>query len=185
MFVTQLIKNQPIKNIDLGDKYSIRPWLIEEDGCYKFKTNYFAMDIKSINGQESNPEEKIICIFPRTNFLFLNIYHFKNSTTKFIEVSVNDRTVSYQITYKLENGIWTTEKWYIGYNFIYNNFLSKNNTTKYSPTDDYHPTTKKYMDESFTKGLDSIVLKSPNGTLYNLSVDDTGNLTATAVIAEN
>lgn len=128
----QLIQSQPIKNIDLNDNYSIRPWLIEEDGCYNFKTNHFAMDIKSISGQEFNPEEKIAFIFARTNFLFLKIYHFENSTTKFIDVSVNDRTANYQITYKLENGIWTTEKWNIGYNSIYNNFLSKTNIAKYS-----------------------------------------------------
>lgn len=32
-------------------------------------------------------------------------------------------------------------------NYINNNFLSKTNTTAYTPTTDYHPATKKYVDE--------------------------------------
>ena len=45
-------------------------------------------------------------------------------------------------------------KYLVESNYAYvNNFLAKNNTTSYTPTSDYHPSTKKYVDDSIASAI--------------------------------
>ena len=44
--------------------------------------------------------------------------------------------------------VWGKVKEYMG-----SNFLSKTNTTSYTPTGDYHPATKKYVDDSIASAI--------------------------------
>ena len=58
----------------------------------------------------------------------------------------------------------------ISWNLLNNKFLTKTNTTEYTPTSDYNPATKKYVDALPTTytGYDATktqVLKNINGTL--------------------
>lgn len=42
---------------------------------------------------------------------------------------------------------------------IASDFLSKTNTTTYTPTADYHPSTKKYVDDNSSSGADYILIR--------------------------
>lgn len=56
----------------------------------------------------------------------------------------------YCIRYKKSGSVWSVTK--DTYDFIdKNNVLAKNNTVSYTPTADYHPATKKYVDDSLPK----------------------------------
>lgn len=56
----------------------------------------------------------------------------------------------YCIRYKKSGSVWSATK--DTYDFIdKNNVLAKNNTVSYTPTADYHPATKKYVDDSLPK----------------------------------
>lgn len=42
---------------------------------------------------------------------------------------------------------------YKTYSYLYSNILTMNNTTSYTPTSDYNPTTKKYVDDSIKAAI--------------------------------
>lgn len=60
--------------------------------------------------------------------------------------------------------VWGKVKEYMG-----SNFLSKTNTTSYTPTGDYHPATKKYVDDNVC-GSYTLAL---NANVIQLKEDDT------------
>lgn len=65
------------------------------------------------------------------------------------------------------------------------NTLTKYNKEKYTPTNDYHPATKKYVDDSIVLTSanpgTSLYLKSPDESTFKVTVDNDGNLSATKV----
>lgn len=54
---------------------------------------------------------------------------------------------------------WTGTKWDpVGMvEFDLSNYLSKTNTTEYTPTANYHPATKKYVDDSITTNITNVL----------------------------
>lgn len=67
-------------------------------------------------------------------------------------------------TYKYLDSTGLGQVWEKIKNYISNNFLSKTNTTTYTPTTDYHPATKKYVDDATASITDE---KLSTGTIGN------------------
>ena len=77
-----------------------------------------------------------------------------NSFKNYVENYLNNIDVQSYVNIKIdqlaESGYFTTLLTNLGFNP--DNYLAKNNTTVYVPTDDYNPATKKYVDEHSSEG---------------------------------
>ena len=79
---------------------------------------------------------------------------FKNYVENYLNNIDIQRYVNIKIDELAESGYFSTLLTNLGFNP--DNYLAKNNTTVYVPTDEYNPATKKYVDEH-----------SSEGTVYN------------------
>ena len=91
---------------------------------------------------------------------------FKTYVENYLNNIDVQRYVNIKIDQLAESGYFTTLLTNLGFNP--ENFLAKNNTTVYVPTNDYNPATKKYVDEHSSQGTvysagDGI--KIENGTI--------------------
>lgn len=109
---------------------------------------------------------------------------FKNYVENYLNNIDVQRYVNIKIDQLAESGYFTTLLTNLGFNP--DNFLAKNNTTVYVPTDDYNPATKKYVDEHSSQGVvysagDGI--KIIDGTIsttnYNAGNNDNDGITIT------
>ena len=77
-----------------------------------------------------------------------------NSFKTYVENYLNNIDVQSYVNIKIdelaESGYFSTLLTNLGFNP--DNYLAKNNTTVYVPTDDYNPATKKYVDEHSSEG---------------------------------
>ena len=83
---------------------------------------------------------------------------FKNYVENYLNNIDVQSYVNIKIDELIESGYFTTLLTNLGFNP--DNFLAKNNTTVYVPTDDYNPATKKYVDEHSSQG---VVYNAGNG----------------------
>lgn len=182
-FWKNAIDSKLIKVIDLGNDNNIRPWLIEKSGYYCFRTNKNRLYVNEIDGDTISKGH----LFSQSKYLILNIFHNYDINREIISATfINDIGVI-RAYYKSENNVWLTEFTSFTYFDIKRSFLSisEDNIWKfggqhYTPQESWQPTNKQYVDECFTKGLDSIVLASPSGTKYKISVNDEGSVVAEA-----
>lgn len=109
---------------------------------------------------------------------------FKNYVENYLNNIDVQRYVYIKIDELAESGYFSTLLTNLGFNP--DNFLAKNNTTVYVPTDDYNPATKKYVDEHSSEGTvysagDGI--KIIDGTIsttnYNAENNDKNGITIT------
>ena len=75
---------------------------------------------------------------------------FKNYVENYLNNIDVQRYVNIKIDELAESGYFSTLLTNLGFNP--DNFLAKNNTTVYVPTDEYNPATKKYVDEHSSQG---------------------------------
>ena len=83
---------------------------------------------------------------------------FKNYVENYLNNIDVQSYVNIKIDQLAESGYFTTLLTNLGFNP--DNYLAKNNTTVYVPTDDYNPATKKYVDEHSSQG---VVYSAGNG----------------------
>ena len=83
---------------------------------------------------------------------------FKNYVENYLNNIDVQRYVNIKIDELAESGYFTTLLTNLGFNP--DNYLAKNNTTVYVPTNDYNPATKKYVDEHSSQG---VVYNAGNG----------------------
>ena len=104
-----------------------------------------------------------------------------NAFKTYVENYLNNIDVQSYVNIKIdelaESGYFTTLLTNLGFNP--DNFLAKNNTTVYVPTNDYNPATKKYVDEHSSQGtsynagdgikIENNTISSTSSNLTNLS----------------
>lgn len=101
-----------------------------------------------------------------------------NSFKTYVENYLNNIDVQSYVNIKIdelaESGYFSTLLTNLGFNP--DNFLAKNNTTVYVPTNDYNPATKKYVDEHSSQGT---VYSAGNGIKIENNTISTTNYNAT------
>ena len=99
---------------------------------------------------------------------------FKNYVENYLNNIDVQSYVNIKIDQLAESGYFTTLLTNLGFNP--DNYLAKNNTTLYVPTDDYNPATKKYVDEHSSQGT---VYSAGNGIKIENNTISTTNYNAT------
>ena len=117
---------------------------------------------------------------------------FKNYVENYLNNIDVQRYVNVKIEQLAESGYFSNLLINLGFNP--DNYLAKNNTTVYVPTDDYNPATKKYVDEHSSEGTAYSAgngIKIENNTIsttnYNAVNNDKNGITITGctIIGEN
>ena len=103
-----------------------------------------------------------------------------NSFKTYVENYLNNIDVQSYVNIKIdelaESGYFSTLLTNLGFNP--DNFLAKNNTTAYVPTNDYNPATKKYVDEHSSQGTVYSAgngIKIENNTISSTNYNATNN----------
>ena len=110
-----------------------------------------------------------------------------NSFKNYVENYLNNIDVQSYVNIKIdqlaESGYFTTLLTNLGFNP--DNYLAKNNTTAYVPTNDYNPATKKYVDEHSSGGavysagngikIENNTISSENYYLKNIKLNTQDN----------
>lgn len=138
-----------IKKLDNGSNM-FSPWE-HEDGIYEITNASNTFFVNGITGDESDPTVSISSAVTLDN----NVFYASISTgsytqtgiTKMVTFTLIDNVNAYQWVYTLKNGIWSTAKSNV-MDVIGEEALAKDNTTEYTPTGDYNPATKKYVDDA-------------------------------------
>lgn len=99
---------------------------------------------------------------------------FKNYVENYLNNIDVQSYVNIKIDQLAESGYFSTLLTNLGFNP--DNYLAKNNTTVYVPTDDYNPATKKYVDEHSSQG---VVYSAGNGIKIENNTISTTNYNAT------
>ena len=101
-----------------------------------------------------------------------------NSFKTYVENYLNNIDVQSYVNIKIdqlaESGYFSTLLTNLGFNP--DNYLAKNNTTVYVPTNDYNPATKKYVDEHSSQG---VVYSAGNGIKIENNTISSTNYNAT------
>lgn len=108
---------------------------------------------------------------------------FKNYVENYLNNIDVQRYVNIKIDELAESGYFSTLLINLGFNP--DNYLAKNNTTVYVPTDDYNPATKKYVDEHSSEGtvysagdgikIENDTISSKNYYLKNIKLNTQDN----------
>lgn len=99
---------------------------------------------------------------------------FKNYVENYLDNIDVQSYVNVKIDELIESGYFSTLLTNLGFNP--DNYLAKNNTTVYVPTNDYNPATKKYVDEHSSEGT---VYSAGNGIKIENNTISTTNYNAT------
>lgn len=135
------LDNIPIKTIELTDN-KFKPYLLEETGMYKVVSSSPSILNIGLTGNVGEETEKTIGHFGMSPlYCFVRIMRSTQSDYLSIDVFPITNNVLYYVRILKYNGVWTSENKKI-------NVLDKNNSEEYTPTKDYHPATKKYVDDS-------------------------------------
>lgn len=167
--VISALNNNALCIDELQDKYIIlqRNFDALEVKWEEFKTyieNEFNTFKTEITTKEENFETRINNEFNT----------FKTYVENYLNNIDVQRYVNIKIDELAESGYFTTLLTNLGFNP--ENFLAKNNTTVYVPTDDYNPATKKYVDEHSSQG---VVYSAGNGIKIENNTISTTNYNAT------
>ena len=146
-----------------------------EEGIYKIITDSGEINLNGFSGSVSGSGTPVTMATYSTNCLYLAVSREESSSGITIVVNVMDQAMPTQIVCEA-NGIGNYASWTSTKTDIKDICLSKDNTTEYTPTGDYNPATKKYVDDAVggvsaatprqqMQNTDTTVTLQPN-TLY-------------------
>ena len=146
-----------------------------ESNIYKVITDSGEINLNGFNGSVSGSGTPVTMATYSTNCLYLAVSREESSSGITIVVNVLDQAMPTQIVCEA-NGTDNYASWTSTKTDIKDICLSKDNTTEYTPTGDYNPATKKYVDDAVggvsaatprqqMQNTDTTVTLQPN-TLY-------------------
>ena len=146
-----------------------------ESNIYKVITDSGEINLNGFNGSVSGSGTPVTMATYSTNCLYLAVSREESSSGITIVVNVLDQAMPTQIVCEA-NGTGNYASWTSTKTDIKDICLSKDNTTEYTPTGDYNPATKKYVDDAVggvsaatprqqMQNTDTTVTLQPN-TLY-------------------
>lgn len=146
-----------------------------EEGIYKIITDSGEINLNGFNGSVSGSGAPVTMATYSTNCLYLAVSREESSSGITIVVNVLDQAMPTQIVCEA-NGTDNYASWTSTKTDIKDICLSKDNTTEYTPAEDYNPATKKYVDDAVSgvsaatprqqmQNTDTTVTLQPN-TLY-------------------
>lgn len=135
-------KLSSIVELNSDGKKIINVEKFEDNKVYYFinDINKGATSLFSINLYKNGEKNNTIVVYPNDRFITMS---YKPSTNEFFKFSDMD-SIKYNLVNKTEefNTIRSVTK-----KVSAEQVLTKTNTTAFTPTSDYHPTTKKYVDD--------------------------------------
>ena len=139
-----------------GTKKIINVEKFEDNKVYYFinDINTSTTTLVSISLYKNNEKVNTMVIYPNDRFITMG---YKSSTNEFFSFS-DMESVKYNVvnkTREYNNSRSVTKK------ADADQVLTKTNTTEYTPTSDYHPTTKKYVDDKTS--MENVIYEG-NGT---------------------
>lgn len=146
-----------------------------EESIYRVITDSGEINLNGFNGSVAGSGTPVTMATYPTNCLYLAVSREESSSGITIVVNVLDQAMPTQIVCEA-NGTGNYASWTSTQTDIKDICLSKDNTTEYTPTGDYNPATKKYVDDAVSgasaatprqqmQSTDTTVTLQPN-TLY-------------------
>ena len=146
-----------------------------ESNIYKVITDSGEINLNGFSGSVAGSGTPVTMATYSTNCLYLAVSREESSSGITIVVNVLDQAMPTQIVCEA-NGTGNDASWTSTKTDIKDICLSKDNTTEYTPTGDYNPATKKYVDDAVggvsaatprqqMQNTDTTVTLQPN-TLY-------------------
>lgn len=135
-----------IQTMDLGATSDVDIRELEES-IYRVITDSGEINLNGFNGSVAGSGASVTMATYSTNCLYLAVSREESSSGITIVVNVLDQTMPTQIVCEA-NGTGNYASWTSTKTDIKDICLSKDNTTEYTPTGDYNPATKKYVDDA-------------------------------------
>lgn len=159
-----------IKNITLDDG-KFRPWLCEETGIYRVETKMSLSDnpllvLMKIEGSKDEPVESSVIIYTsRILYFYVSIKETTGQKT-YVANQLSFEDVDNSFVNILKDGNWTSKTLI--------NVLKTDGNKEYTPTQDYNPATKKYVDDSTKYKIDTPSIAEVGQTITVKSIDENG-----------
>mgnify|MGYP005794706241 CR=1 FL=1 len=118
-----------------------------EEGIYRVITDSGEINLNGFSGSVAGSGTSVTMATYSTNCLYLAVSKEESSSGITIVVNVMDQAMPTQIVCEV-NGTGNYASWTSTKTDIKDICLSKDNTTEYTPTGDYNPATKKYVDDA-------------------------------------
>lgn len=118
-----------------------------EESIYKVITDSGEINLNGFSGSVAGSGTPVTMATYSTNCLYLAVSREESSSGITIVVNVLDQAMPTQIVCEA-NGTGNYASWTSTKTDIKDICLSKDNTTEYTPTGDYNPATKKYVDDA-------------------------------------
>lgn len=135
-----------IQTMDLGATSDVDIRELEE-GIYRVITDSGEINLNGFSGSVAGSGTPVTMATYSTNCLYLAVSREESSSGITIVVNVLDQAMPTQIVCEA-NGTGNYVSWTSTKTDIKDICLSKDNTTEYTPTGDYNPATKKYVDDA-------------------------------------
>ena len=163
-----------IQTLNLGAASDVDIRKLEES-IYRVITDSGEINLNGLNGSVAGSGTSVTVATYSTNCLYLAVSREESSSGITIVVNVLDQAMPTQIVCEA-NGTDNYASWASTKTDIKDICLSKDNTAEYTPTGDYNPATKKYVDDAVSgvsaatprqqmQSTDTTVTLQPN-TLY-------------------
>ena len=135
-----------IQTMDLGATSDVDIRELEES-IHRVITDSGEINLNGFNGSVAGSGTPVTMATYSTNCLYLAVSREESSSGITIVVNVLDQAMPTQIVCEA-NGTGNYASWTSTKTDIKDICLSKDNTTEYTPTGDYNPATKKYVDDA-------------------------------------
>lgn len=135
-----------IQTMDLGATSDVDIRELEES-IYRVITDSGEINLNGFSGSVAGSGTPVTMATYSTNCLYLAVSREESSSGITIVVNVLDQAMPTQIVCEA-NGTGNYVSWTSTKTDIKDICLSKDNTTEYTPTGDYNPATKKYVDDA-------------------------------------
>ena len=135
-----------IQTLNLGATSDVDIRKLEES-IYRVITDSGEINLNGFNGSVAGSGTPVTMATYSTNCLYLAVSREESSSGITIVVNVLDQAMPAQIVCEA-SGIDNYASWASTKTDIKDICLSKDNTTEYTPTGDYNPATKKYVDDA-------------------------------------
>lgn len=141
-----------IQTMDLGATSDVDIRELEEGIC-RVITDSGEINLNGFSGSVAGSGTSVTMATYPTNCLYLAVSREESSSGITIVVNVLDQAMPTQIVCEA-NGTGNYASWTSTKTDIKDICLSKDNTTEYTPTGDYNPATKKYVDDAVGNLID-------------------------------
>ena len=145
-----------IQTLNLGAASDVDIRELEEGIC-RVITDSGEINLNGFNGSVAGSGTPVTMATYSTNCLYLAVSREESSSGITIVVNVMDQAMPTQIVCEA-NGTGNYASWTSTKTNIKDICLSKDNTTEYTPTGDYNPATKKYVDDAAGNLIDRQML---------------------------